>query len=225
VYTIGEWDGAGAIIKTALRNEQRLNPNRELQNASQCVQILTEKLSTRVASTYRKGKAQISKKFWHIEKASVVRSNPFVCAAIPGSRSLHSIFSFSTANPTKLMVRQLSCFYPPCIDEDWDNCENKEHVKPWRCVKLKPSDTSYVRDLMMHHGDEEEWEFGGDGEELSDLLNIGDNFVVPAEEDNVEGVEFYILQCQIPKFKVTKSCRCVWGCEFVAGDLAVGGTY
>jgi hypothetical protein len=46
---------------------------------------------------------------------------------------------------------------------------------------------------MVHHGDEEEWEFGGDGEELSDLLNVGDNFVVPTKEDNVEGAEFYIL--------------------------------
>ena len=92
----------------------------------------------------------------------MVHSNPFACATIPSSRSLDSIISFSIADPMKLMVRQLSCFCPPCIDEDWDNCENKEHVKPWRCVKLKPSDTSYVKDQMVHHGDEEEWEFGGD---------------------------------------------------------------
>jgi hypothetical protein len=78
---------------------------------------------------------------------------------------------------------------------------------------------------MVHHGNEEEWEFGGDEEELSDLLNIGDNFVLSAKEDNVEEAEFYILQCQIPKFKVTESFRCMLGCEFVAGDLAVGGTY
>jgi hypothetical protein len=45
----------------------------------------------------------------------------------------------------------------------------------------------------VHHSDEEEWEFGGDGEELLDPLNIGDNFVVLAEEDNAEEVEFYIL--------------------------------
>jgi hypothetical protein len=221
----GEWDGAGAVVKTALRNEQRLNPNRELQNALQCVQFLTEKLSTRVSSTYSKKKPLIFRKFWHIDESAVVRSNPFACATIPGSRSLHSVFSFSAADPTKLMVRQLSCFCPPCVDEDWDNCESKDHVKPWRCVKLKPSDTSYVREQMVHYGDHEEWEFGGDGEELSDLLNIGDNFVVPAEGDNSEGVDFYILQCQRPKFKVRESFSCVWGCDFEAGDLAIGGTY
>lgn len=115
---IGEWDWAGAVIKMALRNEQRLNPNRELQNALQCVEFLTEKLSTRVASTYRKKKAHISQKFWHIDASSVARSNPYACATIPGSRSLHSIFSFSAEDPTKLLIRQLSCFCPPCIEED-----------------------------------------------------------------------------------------------------------
>jgi hypothetical protein len=122
-----------------------------------------------------KKKTQIFRNFWHIYESLVVCSILFVCTTILGSRSLHSIFSSFVANPTKLMVRQLSCFYPPCIGEDWNNCENIEHVKFWRCVKLKPSNTSYVQEQMVHHGDEEEWEFGGDGEELSDQINIGNN--------------------------------------------------
>ena len=48
---------------------------------------------------------------------------------------------------------------------------------------------------MVHHGDEEEWKFNRNGKELLDLLNICDNFVNPMEEDNIEQVEFYILQC------------------------------
>lgn len=36
----GEWDGAGAVVKRALRNEQLLNPHRRLQNAEDCVQFL-----------------------------------------------------------------------------------------------------------------------------------------------------------------------------------------
>ena len=48
---------------------------------------------------------------------------------------------------------------------------------------------------MVYRGVDEEWESGGDGEELLDLLNIGDNFVVLAEGDNSKGVNFYILQC------------------------------
>ena len=36
----GKWDGAGAVVKRALRNEQLLNPHRRLQNAEDCVLYL-----------------------------------------------------------------------------------------------------------------------------------------------------------------------------------------
>lgn len=36
----GEWDGAGAVVKRALRSEQLMNPNRPLQNARDCVTFL-----------------------------------------------------------------------------------------------------------------------------------------------------------------------------------------
>ena len=41
----GEWDGAGAVVKRALRNEQLHNPLRKLQDALGAVQFLEEKLS------------------------------------------------------------------------------------------------------------------------------------------------------------------------------------
>jgi hypothetical protein len=60
---------------------------------------------------------------------------------------------------------------------------------------------------------------------MSDLINVGDNFVVPVEGDNEEGVDFYILQCQTLKFKVFEPFKCVWGCEFDAGDYVIGRIY
>ncbi len=44
--------------------------------------------------------------------------------------------------------------------------------------------------------DLDEWKFGRDDEELSDLLQTSDNFVVAVVKGNAEGVQFYILQCQ-----------------------------
>jgi hypothetical protein len=38
-------------------------------------------------------------------------------------------------------------------------------------------------------------EHEGDGEDLVALVCVGDNFVVPSQEGNNEGIEFYILQC------------------------------
>jgi hypothetical protein len=78
---------------------------------------------------------------------------------------------------------------------------------------------------MLENLNQEDWAFGADGEEISDLVNMGDNFVIPAEADNEEGVDFYILQCQTPKFKVLEPFKCVWGCKFDAGDYVIGGTY
>jgi hypothetical protein len=60
---------------------------------------------------------------------------------------------------------------------------------------------------------------------MSDLINVGYNFVVPIETDNKEDVDFYILQCQIPKFKVVDPFKYVWGCEFNASNYVIGGTY
>jgi len=33
----GEWDGPGAMVKQALKNEQIHNPERRLQNIKECV--------------------------------------------------------------------------------------------------------------------------------------------------------------------------------------------
>ena len=42
----GEWDGAGEVVKHALRMEQMQNPDRQLQNAAQCADFLQEGFST-----------------------------------------------------------------------------------------------------------------------------------------------------------------------------------
>jgi hypothetical protein len=91
------------------------------------------------------------------------------------------------------MVKQLSCNCPSCFNEDWENCQNTRHVQLWRCLKLRPNDIEYVREKMMENLNQEDWAFGGDGEEMSDFINVGDNFVVSTETDNEEGVDFYIL--------------------------------
>jgi hypothetical protein len=79
-------------------------------------------------SLYRKEKSEIQRKFWLIE--GVDRSTTHSCETIPGSKSLHSIFGFSSVDPTKLMVRELSCSCASCMCEDWKNCEAGSHVKP-----------------------------------------------------------------------------------------------
>ncbi len=82
-----------------------------------------------------------------------------------------------------------------------------------------------MKEQVEEFDDPNEPKFNGDGEELSDLLQVGDNFVVLVVEWNVIGVDFYILQCQHQKFMVSEPFACVWGCEFDIGDYVVARTY
>jgi hypothetical protein len=109
--------------------------------------------------------------------------------------------------------------------EDWENCESQSHVRAWKLVKLRPNNTRLVCDTMDEHDNEEDWEFGGNGGLVGDMLNIVDNFVVSTKEDNDEGVEFYILQCQRPRFFVKEAFECVWEGSFEVGNCVVAGTY
>ena len=79
--------------------------------------------------------------------------------------------------------------------------------------------------VLAEEDDEETWEYEYDGECMEDLVQPGDNFAVPATEDNDEGVPFYILQCQQPKHILEFDLECVWGGKFQAGDAVISGKY
>lgn len=72
----GEWDGAGAVAKRALRTHQIQHPEDELANASQCVDFLKTKFSHRAVSSSDVSKeVPISRVFWHIGLGDVDRVN------------------------------------------------------------------------------------------------------------------------------------------------------
>ncbi len=57
---------------------------------------------------------------------------------------VHKSCIFSFANPIKLLMRPLSCFYAPCVDQDWENYEVTLHVPLWRVIKLQPKDIHFL---------------------------------------------------------------------------------
>jgi hypothetical protein len=89
-----------------------------------------------------------------------------------------------------LMVRKLSCF---CVFEKCKACQNVFHVLPWWLLKLKLNNIKLVRDQMQQFEDLDDIEYDGNDKELSDLLQIGDNFVIPTIKGNLEGVDFYLF--------------------------------
>jgi hypothetical protein len=119
------------------------------------------------------------------------------------------------------MTRNLSCFCANCQSQDWNLCVNKIHIPAWSLVKIR-----VIQQQMMQSLEEEDnLQFGGDPDILTEELQIGQNFAVLAEEGNDEEVQYYILQCQRAKFVVREDFDCVWGNKFEVGDHAIEGIY
>ena len=79
--------------------------------------------------------------------------------------------------------------------------------------------------MAANEDDDNSWEYEYDDNGMANLVQPGDNFDVPAAENNDEGVSYYVLQCQRPKHIVEHEFDCVWGGHFEAGDYVISGTY
>ncbi len=56
-------------------------------------------------------------------------------------------------------------------------------------------------------------------------MEIGDNFVVNAEEGNSEGQDFWLIYCTKYLHIIKKELKCKWGIEFEDKDEVVVGKY
>lgn len=78
-------------------------------------------------------------------------------------------------------------------------------------MHLQPSDVGALHQLLEANEDSQRWSYGRVDVDLVNDVEIGDNFMIPADEDNDEGVDFYILQCQGAKFEVLEEFQDSWG--------------
>jgi hypothetical protein len=110
------------------------------------VYFLKEVLSTWIPTSYNQIKPNILKKFWHIAIDDVNRSNLYECDSILESSNFHSIYLVLIVDPTLFMVQDLACFCPPCVMEEWETCQNRFYVLPWKLIKLKPNNIRLVKE-------------------------------------------------------------------------------
>ena len=68
-------------------------------------------------------------------------------------------------------------------------------------------------------------QFEGDSEVITTELWIGTNFVIHGEDDNDNGVNYYVLFVSRPKFRVHLPFICPWDNEFRTGDYAIKDMY
>ena len=64
-----------------------------------------------------------------------------------------------------------------------------------------------------------------DYDDLKYLIEIGDVFAVIARENNEEGVEYYLLQCNSAKSKLLDNVIDDYGIDYSRDDMVVQGTY
>lgn len=99
-----------------------------------------------------------------------------------------------------------------------DGCENKDRTGAWAQVTLRP--TGAIPDALVDDEDEEPV-FGGDYDELSGLLQPGDTFAVPCDDE----ADYYLAQCTRPRFRVEEVETDGWGTPVTVDDMVVECLY
>jgi hypothetical protein len=79
--------------------------------------------------------------------------------------------------------------------------------------------------MIEHLHEVDDSQFGGEFEVITNHLQIGTSFAVCAENENEEGVHYYLLAVLRPRFCVDVSFIYAWGNEFRVGDYAIEGMY
>lgn len=144
----GLHDGAGAMLKCAIRNEEmNFDSRTKLQTAADVVNFCNRK-ELEEHRAYGNVRRSLIRYFHLIEPNSVDRSRDLDCRPIPGTRSVHSVSSVSPTNVTYLHIRQLACFCPECMDDNPMWCEKQNHVKHWALIVLQPLTPTPVSDLL-----------------------------------------------------------------------------
>jgi hypothetical protein len=79
--------------------------------------------------------------------------------------------------------------------------------------------------MIEHLQEVDDSQYGGDSDVITSEFCIGTNFAVCAENNNDEGVDYYVLSVLRPRFRVQQPFICPWGNEFRIGDYAIKGMY
>ena len=134
----GLHDGAGAMLKCAIRREEmNFDSRTKLESASDVVSFCNRK-EQEEHRAYGNARRSLIRYFHLIEPTAVDRSRDLDCRAIPGTRSVHSVSSVSATNVTYLHMRQLACFCVECMDDNPMLCSRQAHVKHWALTVLQP---------------------------------------------------------------------------------------
>ncbi len=219
----GAHDGTGAVIKWFLCQEQLNVHGVPLQNVSNVVSFLRERLSKRPETFYIRCYKLLKRLFWFVGVDDVDRSTTYACDPILGTQKMHSIYALNQHNVIKLMIKNLACFCCFCMEKEWSTCLYVQWIREWKLETLKPADTHFVWFNMEK--EDVHWDYGEDGDAHATCLEIRDNFVVNVAVNNDEGQEFWTINYFRPLHKIKNDFTNAWCSSYEVGDDVVVGTY
>jgi hypothetical protein len=170
---------------------------------------------------YPGARQHIQKHFWEIEVGAIDQTKLLNCATVASSRGMHQVCSLTNKDPTLIQFRQLSYSYlastsrTPAFE-----CEQTEHVPPWRLHRLQPQNTREVREMM--YDSEEEFHSESRFEQICEDVQVGENVAVPTD---LAHEPFWIVLCDRAIHIVQESFTDAWDNSFVVGDVVIRGYY
>ncbi|CAM6102026.1 unnamed protein product [Calypogeia fissa] len=222
-YSMGEQkDALGGHIKQGIQREQLKGIDGQLlENAHDVVKFCEQKFALGQEKEY--GDVQLVRRlFWEIPVGAVDRTKKWDCDPVKGVRSLHCFDGFSNKMSTLLRVRELCCFCPHCLDDDYEACENKAWVGRFKLEMIKGVLPADVRQEVIEMG---VGEGGNDCEDgsLGSLVQVGEFYAVEAALPNKWNATFYIMQCEEAVHEVKKDFVDGYDQAFRKGDKVVKG--
>lgn len=187
----GEVDGSRVLLKRELKKEQIKPHGQKLQNASDFVQFLKSEFN-KYHAAHAFAKKQVNKLFWEIKVGDVDKSKGWECETLNGNQKMHQVRYVSHKDLTLLQCHELISFCMHCVDRNAELlCEALHHVPEWSLKRLKPLNTTDVRSMMYDF--KEEFEARSGGEWIVEVVQVGDNVVICANNFTYESFWLMIV--------------------------------
>ena len=104
----------------------------------------------------------------------------------------------------------------------WRSGCNKTYVKKWKHFKLKPH---LGNEIPINEVDLDGTMLKGGEDMLNQPILEGDNYAMNVDNQNDEGVDFYILKCVKTRYLIEKSVIDAWGKKVSRGTYVIIGYY
>lgn len=207
----GPQDGAGANLKhkadMAVIQRQRV-----IQNAEDLFHFAEENLKKPSSDRFQKRNVTLKQRVFFYVKEHDRNRRYRNFKEVPSIRKLHSVTAGSR-NQT-LRVRQLSCYCSKCIDQLYQECENKARVDAWEEVEIIPE----VADRRCTRSET--------NEELVRVVDLisKNSIVAIASADQDE--EYYLLKVESDGVEVLqRAAKDDWGCRFLSNTSVLRGFF